>query len=157
MIAGKWWVRYVIIKWFYFCFFWFHQPYAPALHKNHTKTYVVRMRRFFFYRAQSLRNAAETYNIFLCGFFAWVKYGKFIKDFEFNISENPRKALWQSLDRGINNMKNEYLFELCITQAFFCSLSGNFTTSRSGDSCFLGHPIRYIQCQSDFFSETSCL
>ena len=56
----------VIIKWFYFYYFWFHQPYAQAMHKN--QKYVVRMRRFFFYGAQSTRNAAETY-IFFVGFF----------------------------------------------------------------------------------------
>ena len=50
----------------------------------------------------------------------------------------PRKLIYifslvdlQSLDRGMNK----------ITQAFFCHLSQNFNTTRSGDSCLVGHPI----------------
>ena len=57
----------VIIKWFYFYYFWFHQPYAPAIPKNQNKKYILHM-RIFFHGAQSIRNADETYNIFLAVF-----------------------------------------------------------------------------------------
>ena len=38
-----------------------------------------------------------------------------------------------------NFKKNIYIFALYITQAFFCPLSWNFSTTRSG-AFFLGHP-----------------
>ena len=38
-----------------------------------------------------------------------------------------------------NLNKNIYIFALYITQAFFCPLSWNFSTTRSG-AVFLGHP-----------------
>ena len=55
-------------------------------------------------------------------------------------SENPRKGFYNRGIGGWTKSKNEYFFELSITQAFFCPFSWNFTTTRSGDSCFLGHP-----------------
>ena len=56
-VAQKYWKFFdsgqmmdeVIIKWFYLYYFWFHQPYAPAMPKNHN---------------QKILNAAETYYIF---------------------------------------------------------------------------------------------
>ena len=37
----------VIQKLFYIYYFWFDQPYGPAMLKNQNQKYVVRMRRFF--------------------------------------------------------------------------------------------------------------
>ena len=69
----------VIIKWFYF--YYFINPTLQRCQK--TKKYVVRTQRFFFYGAQSIRNAAETYNVFFSRIFLWVqnmeKWCKFIK------------------------------------------------------------------------------
>ena len=57
-------------------FYWFHQPYTfQRCTKNKTEKYDVRLHGYF-YGAQSIKNAAETYNIFFRGFFGWVKYGK---------------------------------------------------------------------------------
>ena len=71
-------------KLFYFYYFWIHQPYAPAMHKNQNQKYVVRARRFF-YGAQWISNAAETYNIFFHVFSVGQNMEndvcKFMKDF----------------------------------------------------------------------------
>ena len=53
------------------------------------------------------------------------------------ISENPRKGFFYNRR---TKSKNEYIFELYITQALFCPLSQNFNTTRSWDSCLVGHP-----------------
>ena len=45
-----------------------------------------------------------------------------------NISVNPQKGSLQSLDRGMNKIKKRIFL---LTQAFFCPLSWNFTTTRS--------------------------
>ena len=45
------------------------------------------------------------------------------------ISENPRKGFLQLLARGINKIKNEYIFEPYLTQAFFCTRSWNVSRS----------------------------
>ena len=60
------------------------------------------------------------------------------------MSENPRKVFLQSLDRGMNKINKQIFFELYITQAFFCPLSQNFSTTRSGDSCLMKHPNLHI-------------
>ena len=53
------------------------------------------------------------------------------------MSENPRKGFFYNRwIGGWTKSKNKYLFELYITQAVFLPLSWNFTTTRSGDSCF---------------------
>ena len=45
---------------------------------------------------------------------------------------------------------NKYFFELYITQAFFCPLSQNINTTRSGDSCLVGHPnVQYTTLIQD--------
>ena len=62
---------------FYFYYFWFHQPYTPAMHTNQNKKIrCAHAQNFCFYGAQSIRNAAETYNIFFSRIFGCAKYGK---------------------------------------------------------------------------------
>ena len=51
------------------------------------------------------------------------------------ISENPRKYFLQLLARGMDKIKNEYIFEPYVTQAFFCHRHG-----MHGKKFFLGHP-----------------
>ena len=51
----------VIIKWFYFYYCWFHQPYAPAMNKNQNQKICCAHAQIFFNGAQSIRNAAESF------------------------------------------------------------------------------------------------
>ena len=50
----------LIIKWFDFYYFWFYQPYAPAMPKNQNQIITLCAYADFFNGAQSIRNAAET-------------------------------------------------------------------------------------------------
>ena len=75
--------------------------------------------------------------IFFRRFFGWVKIWNlcdFIRNFVYqNFRKSTKSFYFQSLDRGMNKIKTEYIFELYITQAFFCPMSQNFNTTRSGD------------------------
>ena len=69
--------------------------------------------RDFFYGAQPIRNAAETYNIFFADFLDGSKYGRWCisqKNLRNKISENPLKGFLQSLDRGMNKIKKKNIF-----------------------------------------------
>ena len=61
------------------------------------------------------------------------------------ISENPRKGFHNRWIGGWTKSKNEYYFELYITKAFFCPLSWNFTTTRSG--AVFGPTLMYMHWQ----------
>ena len=50
------------------------------------------------------------------------------------------KVLRHCWDGGLIKSKNKYFFELYMAQAFFCPMSQNFNTTRSGDSSLVGHP-----------------
>ena len=126
----------VIMKWFYFYCFWFHQPYAPAMPKNQNQNALCAFAEFFF-GAQSIliRNTAETYDIFFRGFFGWIKIWKMMEIHEkccvIKFLKIPEKVFNYRWIGGWAKSKNEYFFELYITQAFFCPLSWIFTTTRS--------------------------
>ena len=66
----------------------------------------LRMLRFYLYGAQSISNAAETYNIFFRGFFGWVKIWKIIQIHKkccvIKFPKIREKVFLQSLDRGMN-------------------------------------------------------
>ena len=98
------------------------------------------MRRFFLWSAA---NKEYRWIYFLCIFwlgqnmqndvhkkFCLLKFPKIREKFFFIIAGSGVRT----------KLKNEYIFELYITQAFFCPLSQNYSTTRSGDSCFVGHP-----------------
>ena len=92
---------------------------------------------FFFYGANPIRNAAQTYNIFFRGFFCWVKILKMMlipkKFCALKFPKICEKVFTIAGSRDEQTLKKEYIFELYITQAFFCLLSWNFTTTRSKD------------------------
>ena len=46
------------------------------------------------------------------------------------IYENPRKGFLQLLTRGLTKLKNEYIFEPYVTQAFFCPRSWNVSRKK---------------------------
>ena len=67
----------VIMKWFHFYYFWFHQHlYVPVMPKNQNQKIYCAHAQFFFNGVQPIRNAAEIYNIFFINFFGWVNIWK---------------------------------------------------------------------------------
>ena len=81
--------------------------------KNQNQKYTLCVCADFLWSAGNKECRAETYNIFFREFFGWVKYGKWCKFNEIlciKISENPRKGFLQSLDRGMNKIKNPIFF-----------------------------------------------
>ena len=70
------------------------------------------------------------------------------------ISKNPQKGFLKSpCIVGWTKLKNDYIFELYITQAFFCPRSWNFTTTRSRDFRLVGHPNVQHQPPAKIFHE----
>ena len=67
----------VIIKCFSFTIFDFINPTIQRCPKTQTKNTLCACADFS-YRAQPIRNAAETYNVFFRGIFGWVKIWKMI-------------------------------------------------------------------------------
>ena len=127
----------VIIKLFYSYYFWFHQPYAPAMPKIQNQKIRSAHKQIF---SWSAAKKACRWNLY---FFSQME--NYVIHMRIKISENPRKGFFTIAGLGgWTKFKNEYIFELYITQASFCPVSWNFTTTRSGDSCFFWATLLYI-------------
>ena len=50
----------------------------------------------------------------------------------------------------MNKIKKRIIFELYITQAFFCPLSQNLNITRSRDSCLVEHPNVQCICKGNY-------
>ena len=106
----------VIIKWFYFYYFWFHQPNAPA---------------------QSISNAAETFNVFFSRIF-W--FGKIWKRFcVLKFSKIRKKVFFSKIwIGGWTKLKKRIYFRTLRHSSFRLPSVMDFF---HGESCFLAHPI----------------
>ena len=94
--------------------------------KPKTKNMLCASADFFFYRAQSIRNAAETYNIFLRIFWLCQNMENDVnsKEMLYNkISENPRKGFFTIAGSGDEQDQKMNVFsKLYITRAFLLSV-----------------------------------
>ena len=133
-------------------YFWFHQPCAPAMPKNQNQKICCAHAQIF-YGAQSIRNAAETYNIFFTDFLVGSKYGKFTKKKLCNkISENPRKGFLQALDWGMNKIKKGIFFRNLHHSSFLLPSVMEFYYHPL--RCFLCHSYVYIYIYRALLFET---